>query len=45
MAINYIHKLGIAHRDIKAENVLLKKIEDGKFKVKIIDWGLGTLLH
>jgi serine/threonine protein kinase len=22
----------------------LKKGEDGKFKVKIIDWGLGTLI-
>ena len=44
MALNYIHTQGIAHRDIKAENILLRKAENGKFKVKIIDWGLGTLL-
>jgi serine/threonine protein kinase len=44
IALNYIHTQGIAHRDIKAENILLKKGENGKFKVKIIDWGLGTLL-
>jgi len=42
--LNYIHSQGIAHRDIKAENILLKKTENGKFKVKIIDWGLGALL-
>lgn len=42
--MNYTHSLGIAHRDVKAENILLKKGEDGKFKVKIIDWGLGTLI-
>jgi serine/threonine protein kinase len=43
-ALNYIHSQGIAHRDIKAENILLKKTESGSFKVKIIDWGLGALL-
>ena len=38
---NYIHKHKIAHRDIKAENIMVKK-ENNEFKVKIIDWGLGV---
>lgn len=38
--------MGIAHRDIKPENILVKCIEDrNKFKLKIIDWGLGTLIQ
>lgn len=42
-AIFYTHSLGIAHRDIKPENILMKKVKDG-LRVKIIDWGLGTLM-
>ena len=40
-ALCYIHKHKIAHRDIKAENIMVKK-ENNEFKVKIIDWGLGV---
>jgi serine/threonine protein kinase len=42
-AVNYTHSLGIAHRDLKPENILIKK-SNGKFRLKIIDWGLGTLM-
>lgn len=38
--------MGIAHRDIKPENILVRHLEDeSKFKIKIIDWGLGTLIQ
>lgn len=43
MALKYTHSLGIAHRDIKPENILVRKGRQG-YRIKIIDWGLGTLL-
>jgi hypothetical protein len=36
-AMDYIHKLGMAHRDIKLENILIKK----NYEIKIIDFGFG----
>ena len=36
-AMNYLHKQGIAHRDIKLENILIKK----NYEIKIIDFGFG----
>lgn len=42
-AVNYTHSQEIAHRDIKPENILVRRVGD-RYKVKIIDWGLGTLM-
>lgn len=42
-AVNYTHSQEIAHRDIKPENILVKRLGE-RYKVKIIDWGLGTLM-
>ena len=42
-ALNYTHSQKIAHRDLKPENILIKK-QNEKYKVKIIDWGLSTLM-
>ena len=42
-ALNYTHSQKIAHRDLKPENILVKKVNEN-YKVKIIDWGLGTLM-
>jgi len=36
-AMDYVHKLGMAHRDIKLENILIKK----NYEIKIIDFGFG----
>ncbi len=43
-ALAYIHSNKIVHRDIKAENVLIRK-DNNNYIVKIIDWGLGTLIQ
>ena len=37
--IDYLHKLKIAHRDIKAENIL---IEQNTKTIKIVDFGLSN---
>ena len=38
-AVNYLHSIGICHRDLKLENIMFK---DKSFKtVKIIDFGLS----
>lgn len=42
-ALHYTHSKRIAHRDIKAENLLALR-QDGKWIIKVIDWGLGTLV-
>ena len=39
-ALNYIHKIGICHRDIKLENILLDKTG----RVKLSDFGLSKLV-
>jgi serine/threonine protein kinase len=40
MAIGYLHNQGIAHRDLKLENILVD--QDGY--IKIIDYGLAKMI-
>lgn len=42
-AVQLIHSLGIAHRDLSLENILLTRDERGELLVKVIDFGMGTL--
>lgn len=37
--------MGVVHRDLKLENILLKKHEDGRYEVKIADFGLSALIR
>ncbi|CAL2036728.1 unnamed protein product [Caenorhabditis brenneri] len=41
-ALEYIHELGIVHRDVKLENLLIVKDEYGELGVKLADFGLAA---
>lgn len=41
IAVEYLHSIGVAHRDIKLENVLLSK--DG-VRLRLADFGLAARL-
>jgi serine/threonine protein kinase len=42
LAVNYCHKNGICHRDLKTENILLVNNKDDS-PIKLIDFGLSCI--
>jgi p21-activated kinase 1 len=42
--LSYLHSLGISHRDIKTENILIG-LNANHLKVKIIDFGFATRME
>lgn len=44
-SLRYLHFLGIGHRDVKPENILLTKSDRGDFDVKLSDFGSARLFH
>jgi serine/threonine protein kinase len=42
-SVRWIHALGIAHRDLSLENVLITKDETGQLQIKLIDFGNASL--
>mmetsp|Transcript_16415 Transcript_16415/g.41770 ORF Transcript_16415/g.41770 Transcript_16415/m.41770 type:complete len:427 (-) Transcript_16415:194-1474(-) len=42
-AVRWLHELGIAHRDLSLENILLTDVGGGELHVKVIDFGMATL--
>jgi len=44
LGIDFMHQKGIVHRDIKLDNVLINRIEEEEFNVKIADFGLACFL-
>jgi len=42
-AVAWLHNLGIAHRDLSLENILIDSREQGGPRIKLIDFGMGTL--
>lgn len=42
LTLDFVHKKGIIHRDIKLDNILINKIEENEYNIKIADFGLAT---
>ncbi|HEY9772269.1 MAG TPA: serine/threonine-protein kinase [Planktothrix sp.] len=41
--LDYAHKLGVIHRDLKPGNIVLVKSESGSYIPKIVDFGIAKL--
>lgn len=44
IALQYCHKLGIVHRDIKAENIVYES-DSPNSTIKIVDFGISLKIH
>ena len=42
--VAYLHSIGIVHRDIKLENIMIAKDQYGMPVPKLIDFGLSAIL-
>jgi serine/threonine protein kinase len=42
--LSYLHSLGVVHRDIKLDNLMLNVIETKSLEAKFIDFGLSIVL-
>ena len=43
-ALGEAHDLGIVHRDLKPENIILRPLRSGDDLVKVVDFGLATIV-
>ncbi|MGB5813517.1 MAG: protein kinase [Polyangiales bacterium] len=43
-ALGEAHELGIVHRDLKPENIILRPLRSGEDLVKVVDFGLATIV-
>lgn len=40
-ALGYSHERGVIHRDVKPENIMVSRAEDGALRVRVMDFGLA----
>ena len=43
-ALGEAHALGVIHRDLKPENIILRQLRNGADLVKVVDFGLATIV-
>ncbi len=43
-ALGEAHALDIVHRDLKPENIILRRLRSGRDLVKVVDFGLATIV-
>ncbi len=43
-AVGHAHRLGVVHRDLKGDNIMLEHI-DGRLSVKVLDFGVAKLIE
>jgi serine/threonine protein kinase len=43
-ALDYAHKQGVVHRDVKPGNLLLVEVRDGTRRIKVLDFGLAKII-
>ena len=43
--MDFLHSIELIHRDLAADNVLLKEESDGKLVAKICDFGQSRMLY
>ncbi|MEM9188413.1 MAG: protein kinase [Myxococcota bacterium] len=43
-ALGEAHALGVVHRDLKPENIIVKRLRSGGDLVKVVDFGLATIV-
>ncbi len=43
-ALGEAHALGVVHRDLKPENIIIKRFRSGGDLVKVVDFGLATIV-
>jgi serine/threonine protein kinase len=44
VALDYAHKQGVVHRDVKPGNLLLVEVRDGTRRIKVLDFGLAKII-
>lgn len=44
-ALSAAHELGILHRDVKPDNIMVSKRTDGTFVVKLVDFGIARTME